>query len=201
MYTLHEMGDSGNCYKIRLLMHQLNIPFERVPTDILQGQSRTESFLAQNPNGKVPLLILPDGRPLAESNAILSFLARGTAYLPDEPYEQALVLQWLFFEQYSHEPYIAVARFLLHYDHGQQVDPDRMKMLHERGHQALAVMDGVLSERDWFAGSGRSVADIALYAYTHVAGEGGFDLAGYPAIRDWIARVAGQPGHVTLTGE
>jgi glutathione S-transferase len=199
-YTLYSMQNSGNCYKPRLLMRQLGLSFRLVDTDSYDGSTRTPEFLALNPNGKVPLLVLPDGRRLAESNAMLLHLAEGTAFLPADAYQRALAYQWLFFEQYSHEPYIAVARSLLHLSPGgrDKVPAERVADLHARGHKALAVMEGRLGESDWFAGEAYSIADIALYAYTHVAGDGGFDLDGYPGIRAWLARVAATPGYIGM---
>lgn len=199
-YTLYSMQSSGNCYKPRLLLNQLGLPFRLVDTDSFDGSTRTPQFLALNPNGKVPLLILPDGRRLSESNAMLLHLAEGTPCLPADSYERAVCYQWLFFEQYSHEPYIAVARSWLHLMPGgrERMTPERLADLHARGNKALAVMEDRLGESDWFAGGSYSVADIALYAYTHVAGDGGFDLAGYPAILAWLARVEDQPGYVDM---
>jgi glutathione S-transferase len=198
-YTLYSMQNSGNCYKPRLLMHQLGLPFRLIDTDSLSGDTRKPEFLALNPNGKVPLLVLPDGRTLAESNAMLLHLAEGTPYLPADDYERALCYQWLFFEQYSHEPYIAVARSLIHLTpNGREKAADRIPRLHHLGNKALAVMEQQLSTRDWFTGSTYSVADIALYAYTHVAEQGDFDLAPYPAVRAWLGRVAAVPGHVAM---
>jgi len=201
MYRLYEMGDSGNCYKVRLLLAQLGIAYERVPTDILQGESRTPEFLRLNPNGKVPLLLLPDGRPLAESNAMLCYLAEGTGMLPSEPYARALTLQWMFFEQYSHEPFIATNRFWIHIARQPDAFAERIAANHPRGVAALEVMEQHLAALDFFTGNPRpayGIADIALYAYTHVAHEGGFDLDAFPAIRRWLDRVAGQPGYVPI---
>ncbi|NND44174.1 MAG: glutathione S-transferase family protein [Xanthomonadales bacterium] len=189
---------SGNCYKVAWLLRQLDRDFEWRETDVLTGATRKPGFTALNPNGKVPLLRLPGGRLLSESNAMLLHLAEDTRYLPGDDYDRALAYQWLFFEQYSHEPYIAVRRFLLHFDHGQAVARERLDMLMERGCAALAVMDKVLDNAPWFAGPSFSIADLALYAYTHVAADGGFDLAGYPAVLHWLARVRGQPGHFDL---
>jgi glutathione S-transferase len=199
-HTLYSMQNSGNCYKPRLLMHQLGIDFSLVDTDSLDGSTRTPEFLALNPNGKVPLLILPDGRRLAESNAMLLYLAEGTPYLPADRFERALCYQWLFFEQYSHEPYIAVARSWLSLkpDGRASISAERLADLHAGGYRALRVMEERLAEVPWFAGRAYSIADIALFAYTHVAGEGDFDFAAFPAIRDWLLRVAGEPGHVGL---
>lgn len=199
-HTLYSMQNSGNCYKPRLLMHRLGIPFRLADTDSFDGSTRTPEFLALNPNGKVPLLILPDGRRLAESNAMLLHLAEGTPYLPDDRYQRALCYQWLFFEQYSHEPYIAVARSWLSLMPGgrAKIATERLADLHARGHKALGVMEERLEEAAWFAGDRYSIADIALYAYTHVAEDGDFDLAPYPRIRDWLGRVAAEPDHVGI---
>jgi len=194
---LYDYWESGNGYKVRLLLHQLGIAHERVEIDILKGETRTPAFLAKNPNGRIPLLDLDDGRSIAESNAIQWYLAEGTPLLPSDPFERAQVLQWLFFEQYSHEPYIAVVRFWTftgRLDAHRDELPGRM----EAGHRALSVMEGHLGARPFFVGDRYSIADIALYAYTHVAPEGGFDLAPYPAVRAWLDRVREQPDHVRL---
>ena len=200
IHTLYSMQNSGNCYKPRLLMHQLGIPFRVVDTDSLDGSTRTDAYLALNPNGKVPLLVLPDGRRLAESNAMLLHLAEGSPYLPGDRYERAVCYQWLFFEQYSHEPYIAVARSWLSLIPGgrERLSAERRADLHARGHQALGVMEARLGEAPWFAGERYSIADIALYAYTHVAGEGDFELASYPRLCDWLGRVAEEPDHIGM---
>ncbi len=199
-YTLYSMQSSGNCYKPRLLMHQLGLPFRLVETDSSKGQTRTPEYLALNPNGKVPLLVLPDGRRLAESNAMLLYLAEGTPFLPADKYERALVNQWLFFEQYDHEPTIAVARSWLkiYPDRIGKATPEQLLNWSQRGNRALGVMETALTGNDWLVAGAYSVADIALYAYTHVADEGGFDLGKYPAISAWLKRVAAQPGHVGL---
>jgi glutathione S-transferase len=197
LLRLHDYLESGNGYKVRLLLHQLGIPFERIERDILRGETRTPEFLALNPNGRIPLLELEDGTCLAESNAIQWYLAEGTPFLPDDRLLRAHVLQWLFFEQYSHEPYIAVVRFWAHAgrldEHREELDARRAG-----GHAALAVMEERLSDRDWFVGAAYSIADIALYAYTHVAPEGGFDLAPYPAVSRWLERVRSVPGHIPI---
>lgn len=172
-------------------------PFEWVETDIMRRESRTPEFLARNPNGRVPLLELPDGRLLAESNAMLLFLGEGTPYVPADAWQRALAWQWLFFEQYSHEPYIAVARFIGISGRAEE-EADRLVTLRERGYQALAVMEQTLERSPWFAGDRFSVADIALYAYTHVADEGGFDLAGFPRLTTWLDRVQEQPGFLSM---
>ena len=194
MLRLYDYQLSGNGYKVRLLLRQLGIPFERVEVDIVRGETRTPEFLAINPNGRIPVLELDDGRRLAESNAILFYLAEGTPLLPEERFAREQVLQWMFFEQYSHEPYIAVARRLRHME-GRPVPAE----LVERGRQALDVMERHLAGRRFFVGECYTIADIALYAYTHVADEGGFDLADRPVVRAWLARVAAEPGHVPIT--
>ena len=200
-YILYSMESSGNCYKPRLLLHQLGIRFRLVETDARTGITRKAEYLALNPAGRVPLLVLPDGRRLSESNAMLLYLGEGTKYVPADKYERALCWQWLFFEQYDHEPYIAVARSWLRIypEKIGKATPEQIAAWQEKGHRALKVMETRLSESPFLAGSSYSVADVALYAYTHVAHEGDFDLAPYPAIRDWLARVAAEPGHVPMT--
>jgi glutathione S-transferase len=195
---LYDYLESGNGYKVRLLLHQLGRPFERIELDILDAQTRTPEFLARNPNGRIPLLELEDGRCLAESNAIQFYLAEGTPMLPRDPVERAQVLQWMFFEQYSHEPYIAVVRFWVHaaMTEGKEAEIEARRA---RGYEALDVMERHLAESDFFVGNAYSIADIALYAYTHVCHEGGFELAGQPALRAWLARVQSQPGHIPIT--
>jgi glutathione S-transferase len=199
-YTLYSMQSSGNCYKPRLLMHQLGLPFRLVDIDPGKSETRTPEFLALNPNGRVPLLVLPDGRKLSESNAMLLFLAEGTPYLPADRFERALVHQWLFFEQYDHEPAIAVARSWLKVQSNRvgKATPEQIADWHKRGNRALAVMEQALDKSDWLAGDAYSVADIALYAYTHTAEDGGFDLLAYPAIGAWLKRVAAVPRHIGL---
>jgi glutathione S-transferase len=199
MLTLYSQQTSGNSYKPRLLMALLGIPFKVVDVDTYDGSTRTPEFLAKNPIGKVPLLEFEDGRRLAESNAILLHLAEGTAYLPADPFERAKAYEWLFFEQYVHEPSIAVRRSVLTApERAAERTPERLRELLEAGNRALAVMERRLSGADWLAGSRYSVADIALYAYTHLAEEGGYDLAATPNVSAWLARVAAQPGHVPL---
>ena len=198
MLRLYDYLESGNSYEVRLLLHQLGVPFERVAVDILKGESRTQAFLQRNPNGRIPLLELEDGTGLAESNAILWYLAEGSAFLPASRLQRAQALQWMFFEQYSHEPYIAVLRLWHHagvLERNRAAVPEKR----ERGMQALAVMDRHLAEQRFFVGDGYSVADIALYAYTHVAHEGGFDLSDHRCVRDWLERVRARPGHVPIT--
>jgi len=196
MITIHGMRASGNCYKLQLLMAHLGQPYHWVDVDSAHGETRTPQFLAKNPNGKVPLLELADGRVLPESNAILCYLAEGTSFLSADRWLRAQTLQWMFFEQYSHEPYVAVARFIsgwLPPDHPRQLELPRLR---ERAHQALAVMERELAQRDFFVDGHYSVADMALYAYTHTAPAGGVELHDYPAIRGWIARIEAQPGYV-----
>jgi glutathione S-transferase len=198
MLRLYDYLESGNGYKVRLLLHQLGIPFERVELDIVKGETRTPAFLAKNPNGRIPTLELEDGTTLPESNAILWYLAEGTPFLPAERLARAQALSWMCFEQYSHEPNIATLRFWTHAGLLEQraaLVPGKR----EAGVAALGVMEGHLAKRSFFVAERYSVADIALYAYTHVAEEGGFALAPYPAIRAWLARVAGQPRHIPIT--
>jgi glutathione S-transferase len=188
-------GDSrsGNCFKIRHLCAELDIDYEWQEVDILASETRTPEFLRMNPNGKIPLVDLGAGRYLAESNAILAYLADGSTLAGADRYERALVLQWMFFEQYSHEPNIATSRFIIRYLGNP---PDRQAALadkHAAGHRALAVMEQQLAAGEFMVGDRFTLADIALFAYTHVADEGGFDLSPYPAIRGWIDRVASRP--------
>jgi glutathione S-transferase len=197
MLRLYDFHESGNAYKVRLLLTQLGIPFERIDIDILAGETRTEAFRKKNPNQRVPVLEWPDGRCLAESNAILFHLATATPCLPEHPFDRALVLQWMFFEQYSHEPYIAVVRFWhfagLIAEHEDEL-PGKMK----GGYEALDVMERHLASNDFFVGGHYSVADTALYAYTHLAHEGGFDLGRFDALRRWLDRVRSQPGYIGI---
>jgi glutathione S-transferase len=198
MYRLHDALVSGNGYKCRMMLHHLGIPFERIEVDILAGESRTEPFSRLNPEGRIPVLELEDGSTLPESNAILCSLAEGTPWLPTDRLERAQVLRWLFWEQYSHEPNLATVR---HWMFHPSPDEDRSRLLprkRELGARALAIMDRHLARRAWFVGDGPTVADLALYAYTHVAPEGGFDLASHSQVRAWLARVAALPGHVPI---
>ena len=195
---LYDFYESGNGYKVRLLLAQLGYPYERVELDIMKGETRTPEFLAKNPNGRIPLLELDDGTLLCESNAILFYLAEDTDFLPSDRLERARVLQWMFFEQYSHEPYVAVLRFW-HYFGQLEKYRDQVPEKERRGHQALTVMENHLKTRSFMVGERYSIADIALFAYTHVAEEGGFHLTDYPAISAWIERVQDQPGHRKIT--
>jgi glutathione S-transferase len=199
MLTLYDFMGSGNGYKVRLLLAQLGLPYELIECDILKGETRTPAFLKKNPNGRIPTLQLEDGTCLAESDAILWYLAEGTKFAPADRLARAQTLQWMFFEQYSHEPYIAVARFWRHFltklTPLQELDlPERMK----KGYAALDVMEQHLGRHEFFVGGRYGLADIALYGYTHVAHEGDFDLARYPHITAWLARVAAQPHHVPM---
>jgi glutathione S-transferase len=198
MYKVYGDYQSGNCYKIKLMLHLLGLEYQWRPVDILKGETETAAFLAMNPNGKVPVLELEDGTYLWESNAILNFLADGSRFLPSEPRLRTQVLQWQFFEQYSHEPYVAVARFIQFYLNMPDERLDEYKACHKRGYKALRVMEKQLELTPYLVGEQCSIADIALYAYTHVADEGGFDLAPFPAIRTWLARVAALPGYVGM---
>ncbi|OJH34442.1 glutathione S-transferase family protein [Cystobacter ferrugineus] len=198
MIKLYQSHPSGNCYKVRLLLHQLAIPFETVEVDTAAGQTRTPEFKEKNPIAKVPTVELEPGVFLAESNAILWYFAEGTPFIPSDKLERARMLQWMFFEQYSHEPYIAVARAWVSY---YGIPAGKEQELEERihkGYAALDVMEGELKKRPFFAGDTYSLADIALYAYTHVADEGRFELGRYRAIRAWIERVQAQPRHLRL---
>lgn len=199
MLTIYGDVQSGNCYKVKLLLSQLGLPHEWVHVDILQKQNRTPQFLAKNANGKIPLLEIDKGVHLPESNAILHYLAEGTPLLPAARLEHAQVLQWLFFEQYSHEPNIAVARYIVRYLGRPEQHEARLQEKMEPGHAALRVMEQHLSQHAFFVAERYSIADIALYAYTHVAHEGGFDLSHYPAVLAWLERVKAQPGHVTMS--
>lgn len=198
MYRIYGDVNSGNCYKVKLLATQLEVPFEWVNVDILQKQTHSAEFLQLNPNGKIPLLQMPDGRCLSESNAILNYLAEGTPLLPTDRYERAKVLQWLFFEQYSHEPYIATARYIVRYL-GRPADMEAtLQSKLAPGNRALGVMEEHLRHEPFFVGGRYTIADIALYAYTHVAEDGGFSLEPYPCIKQWLDQIAAQPKFVSL---
>lgn len=198
MLRLYDNHLSGNGYKPRLLLAHLGRTYERIEVDTLNGETRTPEFLAINPNGRIPVLELDDNTRLSESNAILFYLAEGSRFLPAGRLSRALCLQWMFFEQYSHEPCIAVARHWIQHAEMTEAQRAQLPAKQEGGRAALAVMEQHLGASDWFGGDAMSIADIALYAYTHVAGEGGFDLSDYPAVNAWLARVAGQPGHVPM---
>ena len=195
---LYDSPVSGNCYKARLLLAHLGIPYERRTMDVVDRSNRSEVLGGLNPALRVPTLVLDDGRPLAESGAIIWYLGEGTRFVPEDRYERAQVLQWMFFEQYDHEPAIAVARFWLAYSGRPDEFADRLPERTAAGHRALSAMERHLDGREFLVGDGLTLADIALYAYSHVADEGGFDLERYPALRAWLERVASEPGHVTI---
>ena len=195
---LYNSAVSGNCYKVRLLLAQLGLEYEKVEMSVVDRSNRAEVLGELNPGLRVPTLVLDDGRPLAESNAILWYFGDGTPYVPEDPYERAQVLQWMFFEQYSHEPYLAVVRFWLAYSGTPERFADQIPAKMKGGYAALDAMDRHLQGREFLVGDRYSIADIALYAYTHVAHEGDFDLEPYPAIRAWLERIASQRGHVTI---
>jgi glutathione S-transferase len=199
MPRLYDYLDSGNGYKIRLLFALLQRPYSWTELDIMKGETRTPQFLAKNSNGRIPTLELDDGTFLAESDAILWFLAEGTPFIPADRLGRARVLQWMFFEQYSHEPYVATPRFIVRHfpaDSPRRAElPDRLK----RGRDALRVMEDHLASHSYFVNETYSIADIALYAYTHVAPEAGLDLSAYPGVLAWIGRVASHPRHIPIT--
>lgn len=199
MISVHGYSVSGNCHKVRLLLEQLGREYHWIEVDSSKGGTRTADYLAKNANGKVPMLELEDGRILVESNAILCYLADGTRFVPADPWQRAQTLSWMFFEQYSHEPYVAVARFIRGWTPPDS--PRRTAELPkclERGNAALAVMERHLQSQPWFTGMEYGIADIALFAYTDVAHHGGFDLSAYPAVTDWLARVRATPGFVAM---
>lgn len=198
MYTVYGMAASGNCYKIKMALERLALPYRWQEVDVVGGETRSVAFKALNPNGKVPLLQLPDGRCLAESNAILWYLAQDSALWPADRLSQAEVMQWLFFEQYSHEPYIATVRFWVKFAGKEDELADEIAKRRVQGYRALDVMEQRLTDRAYLVGDGCTIADLALYAYTHVADEGGFALARYPAIAAWMKRIAAEPGHVPI---
>ncbi len=194
---LYDSPVSGNCYKVRLLLAHLGLGYERRELDVVDRSNRKDVLGDLNPGLRVPTLVLDDGRALGESGAILWYFGDGTRYVPTDPFERAKVLQWMFFEQYSHEPYVAVARFWL--TKGIEVEPEALAERQRVGYRALDALERGLDGRAFLLGDRYSIADIALYAYTHVADEGGFDLGGYPRIREWLARVRAEPRHVPIT--
>jgi glutathione S-transferase len=195
---LYNSQISGNCYKVRLLLAHLDIPYEKRDVDVIDRSDPRDFLAGLNPVRRAPTLVLDDGRPLAESNAILWYFGDGTRFVPDDRYDRAKALQWMFFEQYEHEPAVAVARFLKTYSGKPELWESQREQLTKRGIKALRALEGGLQDRDWLAGDSMTIADIALYAYTHSADEGGFSLDEYPAIRAWLERVAAQPGHITI---
>ncbi len=196
---LYNSRISGNCYKVRLLLAELGIPYETRDVDVVDRTDPRDFLDGLNPVRRAPTLVLDDGRPLAESNAILWYFGEGTRFVPEDRYDRAKALQWMFFEQYEHEPAIAVARFLKTYSGKPEWWEAQREQLTKRGYKALDALEQGLRGRDWLAGDSMTIADIALYAYTHAADEGGFSLDEYPAIRAWLDRVAAQPGHVEIS--
>jgi glutathione S-transferase len=198
---LYDFLPSGNGYKIRLLLTQMGMPFERVEVNITKGESRTPEFLSKNPNGRIPVLEVEPGKYLAESNAIMVYLSEGTEFLPYDRFLRAQVLQWLFFEQYSHEPYIATSRFWISILGKAQEYHEAIEQKREPGYAALRTMEKHLSNRTFLVGERYTIADISLFAYTHVADEGGFDLTQFPAIQAWIERVKAESRYISITEE
>ena len=198
MLKLYEYAPSGNCYKIRLLLTQLEIPFERIQVDILKGETRTPEFIQKNPNGKIPLLEIEPGKYLPESNAVLYYLSQNTPFFPTDTFKQAQIMQWMFFEQYSHEPNIATSRYWISVLGKAEEYQQALEQKKKLGNQALGVMEQHLKHHSFFVGEVYTIADICLFAYTHVADEGGFDLTQFPAIQAWIQRVQSQPEHLTI---
>ena len=200
MPVLHQMQISGNCYKIRLAARQLGVSIALKDYSLHGGETRKPAFLAKNPNGRVPLLEFEDGRTLPESGAILWYLAEGKKLAPESRWDRAQALHWMFFEQYSHEPYIAVARRWLKFEAKEELAKKQHLVgeWHDKGNAALGVMNAHLKSHDWFGGPRYSIADIALYGYTHCAADGGFNLPEFPAVANWLARVAAEPGHIPL---
>jgi len=195
---LYDNLSSGNGYKVRLILALTGMDYSRVEMDIDKDETRTDEYLKLNPNGRIPLLVFGDGRRLAESNAILFYIAQDTRFWPQDPWAQAQAMQWMFFEQYTHEPSIAVSRYIMTHLAPDSARRSELPHLAEKGRDALSVMDGHLSDQDYFAGNSYSIADIALYAYTHVAAEGGFDLTPYTHTRAWLERCQAQPGHIPI---
>jgi glutathione S-transferase len=199
MLRLYDYLPSGNGYKVRLLLTQLNIAFQRIELNILKGETRTSDFLSKNPNGRIPVLEIQSGYFLVESNAILFYLSEGTAFLPTNRFLRAQVLQWLFFEQYSHEPNIATSRFWISILGKADEYREALEQKRQAGYAALAVMEKHLTSHSFFVDQRYTIADIGLYAYTHVAHEGGFDLTKFPAIQAWLERVKSQPRYINIT--
>lgn len=201
MLKLYDYSPSGNCYKLRLLLNQLGIAYQRIPINILQCESRTPEFLAMSPVGKTPVLEINPGQYLTESNAILYYLADGTDFLPTDRWERAQVMQWLFFEQSSHEPNIATVRFWISLSLQAEQKREATAQKQQLGYAALQVMEQHLTKHNYFVGDRYSISDIALYAYTHVAEEGNFELSGFPAILAWFDRIIEQPNHITISAK
>jgi len=195
---LYDSPVSGNCYKVRLLLAKLGLPYERQTVDVVDRSNRPDLLGGLNPSLRVPTLVLDDGRSLGESGAILWYFGEGSVLVPTDRYERAQVLQWMFFEQYDLEPAIAVVRFWVAYSGRAEAFADRLEERTAAGYRVLDALETHLADREWIVASSMTLADIALYGYTHVAGEGGFDLGRYPAIERWLERVASQPGHVAI---
>lgn len=198
MYRIYGDRLSGNCYKVQLLLEHLGVAYEWIDIDILRGETKTASFIERNPGGKIPVLEREDGSCLSESNAILNYLGYETPYLPNDAWTRAKVLQWQFFEQYSHEPYIAVARFIAVYLGMPEERRTEYQAKREGGRRALQVMESQLSRERFLVGDALTIADVSLYSYTHVAHEGGFDLDEFPAVVAWLNRVAASEKHVPM---
>ena len=199
MLRLYDFLPSGNGYKVRLLLTQLRIAFERIEVNILKGETRTPEFLSKNPNGRIPVLEIETGKFLFESNALLFYLSKNTEFFPNDAWQQAQIMQWLFFEQYSHEPFIATSRFWIHTLGKVAEYQEALSQKREPGYAALTVMEKHLSGHIFFVGERYTIADIGLFAYTHVADEGGFDLARFPAIQAWIKRIQAMPEYISIT--
>ena len=200
MLTVYGDERSGNCYKVKLILNAVDIAHRWEHVDILAGETQSAAFAAINPAGQIPAVALEDGTVLAQSNAILWYFGAGTPWVPDDRFGQARMLEWMFFEQYSHEPYIATARFWLVYLDAEAQYADRLAENRPKGYKALGVMETQLGQHDWLTGDTPTLADMSLYAYTHVASEGGYDLADYPAVRDWLGRFAGLDTYVPMVG-
>ena len=199
MLILHDNMESGNAYKVRLLLSLLELNFKTIHYDVVNGAARTEDYLKNiNKNGRIPVLQFEDGKCLAESNAILFYLAQNTAYFPSDPWQQAKVMEWLCFEQYSHEPFIAVAKFILTMLPADTPRRSEIPTLHEKGYPALQIMEDQFNENDYLVGNSLSIADIALYAYTHKAHMGKFDMSRFPAIKAWFERIEAEPNYLTM---
>lgn len=199
MLYLYYFLPSGNSYKIRLLLKQLGIPFKRIEVNILHGETRTPEFLVKNPNGRIPVLKIASDKFIFESNAILFYLSKNTDFFPNDDWQQAQIMQWLFFEQYSLEPFIATSRFWISILGKADKYQEAISQKCEPGYAALTVMEKHLSEHNFFVGEHYTIADIGLFAYTHVADEGGFDLTRFPAIQAWIERIKAMPKYISIT--
>lgn len=199
MLIVHDNTESGNAYKVRLILSLLDMDFKTIQYDVVKGETRTEDYLSNiNKNGRIPVLQFEDGRCLAESNAILFYMAQDTKYFPTDKWEQAKVMEWLFFEQYSHEPFVAVAKFILTMLPEDTPRRDEIPTLHEKGYTALQIMEDHLSENDYLVGGSITIADIALYAYTHKAYMGDFDMSRFPAINEWCGRIEAEPNYIKM---